>query len=63
MAERHHVGNVVLVCFADSLFAAESAFVFRGFVAEQVALAGAVAHDFAGGGDFEPLGGGLLGLG
>jgi hypothetical protein len=63
MAERHHIGDVMGVGFADGLGATEASFVFAGFVAEQMTLAGAAKHHFAGRADFEPLLGGFLGLG
>jgi hypothetical protein len=60
MAERHHIGNVVLHGFVNGLGLTKPAFVFRRFVAVQMTFARAKAHNFAGGCDFEPLGGGLL---
>ena len=63
MAERQHTGDVMRVRVADSLGQAESAFVFGGFVSEQVTFTGAVAHHFAGGGDLESFPRGFSGLG
>jgi hypothetical protein len=40
----------------------EGAAAFGAFAGEQMPAAGAGAHDFAAGGDFEPFGDGLLGF-
>jgi hypothetical protein len=51
---------MMFVRLAHGLGLAEAAFVFAGFVTEQMTLSGAVTHHLAGGGDFEPFLCGLL---
>ena len=56
MTERQVLGDAVGVGFIHLLRGAEIAAALRVFGGEQMALARAHAHDFAGAGDLEPLG-------
>ena len=59
MAERQVLRDAVDVGRIHDRGLAEPAAAFGVFGLGQMAATGAVAHDFAGGGDFEPLGHGL----
>jgi hypothetical protein len=60
VAERHALGDAINVRLVHDCGLAQPAEAFRIFGLGQMAATGAVAQDFAGGGDFKPLGGGFL---
>jgi hypothetical protein len=62
MAERHALSDAIDIRLVHHGGFAEPAEALGVFGLGQVAAAGAGAQDFAGGGDFEPLGGGFLGF-
>jgi hypothetical protein len=60
MTERQILLNAISVGGINHYSRAEGTPSFGTFGRQQMAFAGAHAHDFARGGDFEPLGHGLL---
>ena len=62
MAERHALGDAINIRGIHRGGLAETAQALGVLGLGQMAAAGAMAQDFAGGGDLEPLGRGFLGL-
>jgi hypothetical protein len=60
VAERHALRDAIDICLVHDRSLAETAEALGVFGLGQMAAAGAGAQDFAGGGDFEPLGRGFL---
>jgi hypothetical protein len=62
MTEREILGDAVGISFVNHRHLAETAETLGVFGLGQVTASGAGAHDFAGAGDFKPLGYGFSGL-
>ena len=58
----HHQSDALLIGAIHNGLGTQMTFLFRGLVLEQMIVKSPAAHEFAGAGCFEPLGGSFAGL-